>query len=155
MADRETEALTRKVAELEAQLKALRQAIAFNGATLTISAPAGIVFKTGGTITIMSVGETALTTRALKLTARGEAKLTFGKALALSVSDGLTAAIGKGMSVNAGDNIEMKTGGASLALRKDGAINIIGSDVTMRASGKIDARASGDMTLKGSKISQN
>ena len=40
-------------------------------------------------------------------------------------------------------------------LKKDGTIEIEGKDITVNASGKIVATASGDMNLKGSKINQN
>jgi type VI secretion system secreted protein VgrG len=37
----------------------------------------------------------------------------------------------------------------------DGSIVIKGSDITLDASGKINAKSSGDMALKGSKIGSN
>jgi type VI secretion system secreted protein VgrG len=40
-------------------------------------------------------------------------------------------------------------------MKKDGTIQIKGKDIKLDASGKIVGTASGKMTLKGSKISQN
>lgn len=40
-------------------------------------------------------------------------------------------------------------------MKKNGEIVIKGKDVSINASGKINAKASGDMSLKGSKITQN
>jgi type VI secretion system secreted protein VgrG len=40
-------------------------------------------------------------------------------------------------------------------MKKDGTINIKGKDITIEGSGKINVKASSDMTLKGSKILQN
>ena len=40
-------------------------------------------------------------------------------------------------------------------MKKDGTITINGKDITVKGSGKIDATASKNMTLKGQKILQN
>ena len=48
-----------------------------------------------------------------------------------------------------------KTGSASITTKKDGDIAIKGKDVTIEAMGKMTAKATGEMVVKGSKISQN
>ena len=53
------------------------------------------------------------------------------------------------------DEITLKTGDASITMKKDGTIQIKGKDITIIGSGKISAKASGDMVLKGSKIAEN
>jgi type VI secretion system secreted protein VgrG len=63
--------------------------------------------------------------------------------------------VGKKLSVEAADEIVLKTGDASITMKKDGTITIKGKDITLDASGKIVAKASGQMTLKGSKIAEN
>jgi type VI secretion system secreted protein VgrG len=63
--------------------------------------------------------------------------------------------VGKALGMSAGDEIVLKTGSASISLKKDGTILIKGKDVTIEASGKIVGKASGEMVLKGSKIEQN
>jgi len=40
-------------------------------------------------------------------------------------------------------------------MKKDGSIVIKGKDITLDGSGKVTAKASGDVVLKGSKIQQN
>ena len=40
-------------------------------------------------------------------------------------------------------------------MKKDGTIAIEGKDITIKGSGKINVKASGDITMKGSKINQN
>jgi type VI secretion system secreted protein VgrG len=40
-------------------------------------------------------------------------------------------------------------------MKKDGTIILKGKDVSITASGKINANASGDVTIKGSKVSTN
>jgi type VI secretion system secreted protein VgrG len=57
--------------------------------------------------------------------------------------------------VTAGDSISLTTGKASIVMKKDGTITINGKDIGIKGSGKITAKASGDMVLKGSKIGEN
>ncbi len=63
--------------------------------------------------------------------------------------------VAKKFYLEAGDEITLKTGDASITMKKDGTIQIKGKDITIIGSGKISAKASGDMVLKGSKIAQN
>ncbi|MEQ1685564.1 MAG: type VI secretion system tip protein TssI/VgrG [Burkholderiaceae bacterium] len=63
--------------------------------------------------------------------------------------------VGKKYLLEAADEITFKTGDASITMKKDGTIQIKGKDITITGSGKISAKASGDMVLKGSKIAQN
>ncbi|MGJ7568769.1 type VI secretion system Vgr family protein [Variovorax sp. GB1R11] len=80
-----------------------------------------------------------------------------------SVSEGRTASVGKDDSlsvgknlvITAGDSISITTGSASITMKKDGTIVIKGKDITIDASGKINAKASSDIVMKGSKILQN
>jgi type VI secretion system secreted protein VgrG len=62
---------------------------------------------------------------------------------------------GKTIAIEAGDQITITTGKSSITMKKDGTIVIEGKDITFKASGKIEGKASGDMILKGSKILQN
>jgi len=86
-----------------------------------------------------------------------------GKTLDLSVGDKRTTSIGKDdvldvgkkWTVEAGEQITFKTGKASIVLKKDGTITIKGKDIKINGSGKISAKASKDIILKGSKIAQN
>ena len=40
-------------------------------------------------------------------------------------------------------------------MKKDGTITIEGKDISINASGKINVKASSDITMKGSEIKQN
>jgi len=62
---------------------------------------------------------------------------------------------GKNRFINAGDRITLETGSATVSMEKDGTIQIKGKDITIQGSGKINAKASGAITLKGSKIKQS
>jgi type VI secretion system secreted protein VgrG len=42
-----------------------------------------------------------------------------------------------------------------MVLKKDGSITIEGKDISIKASGEIDEKASKNITLKGQKILQN
>ncbi len=57
--------------------------------------------------------------------------------------------------VDAGDSITIKTGDASITMKKDGTIVIKGKDITIEGSGKINVKATSDIVMKGSKIKQN
>ena len=63
--------------------------------------------------------------------------------------------VGKNLVIDAGDSISIKTGSASIIMKKDGTITIKGKDITIEGSGKINAKASSDIVMKGSKILQN
>jgi type VI secretion system secreted protein VgrG len=63
--------------------------------------------------------------------------------------------VGNDFAVVAGDEIALKTGEASITMKKDGTIVIKGKDVTIEGSGKINIKASSKITMKGSKIDQN
>jgi type VI secretion system secreted protein VgrG len=88
---------------------------------------------------------------------------TVGKNESRSVGEGRTASVGKddalkvgkNLVIDAGDSISITTGSASITMKKDGTIVIKGKDITIDASGKINAKASGDIVMKGSKILQN
>jgi type VI secretion system secreted protein VgrG len=62
---------------------------------------------------------------------------------------------GKTITIEAKDAITLKTGSATLSMKKDGTIVIEGKDITLKGSGKIDVKASGNVTVKGSKIMNN
>lgn len=63
--------------------------------------------------------------------------------------------VGKKFYLEAGDEITLKTGGASITMKKNGTIQIKGKDITVVGDGKIGIKASGQLTLKGSKIAEN
>jgi len=77
----------------------------------------------------------------------GGRSTTVGKDDSLKVTNNLT--------IDAGDSVTIKTGDASISMKKDGTITIKGKDITIQGSGKINIKADGDITMKGSKIQQN
>jgi type VI secretion system secreted protein VgrG len=63
--------------------------------------------------------------------------------------------VGKKLVIDAGDEITIKTGKASIMMKKDGTVQISGKDITIKGTGKINVKASKDVTVKGQKILQN
>jgi len=61
----------------------------------------------------------------------------------------------KGITLEADDEITIKTGSAKIIMKNNGEITISGKDITFKGSGKITAKASGNVILKGSKVVAN
>jgi len=96
-----------------------------------------------------SIGDNQSTTigKDATLDVGGERQTTVGKDDQLQV--------GKKLLIDAGDEILLQTGKASISMKKNGEIVISGKDITLKGSGKINVKASSDVTIKGSKIKQN
>jgi type VI secretion system secreted protein VgrG len=73
----------------------------------------------------------------------------------VSIGKNDTLNVGKKLLIDAADEITLKTGDASMTMKKDGTITIKGKDITLNGSGKINVKASSDVVMKGSKITQN
>lgn len=85
----------------------------------------------------------------------GARSLKIAKGSLVQVGEDGAIKIGKELIIDAGDSIVIKTGSAAIAMKKDGTISIEGKDITIKGSGKINVKASSDITMKGSKINQN
>ena len=91
----------------------------------------------------------------LSVTVGGEEARTVSEARATSIGKDDKLQVGKKYYLEAADEITLKSGDASITLKKDGTIELKGKDITISGSGKVNVKASGDMVLKGSKIAQN
>ncbi len=93
----------------------------------------------------------------------GKRSETVGSDETIEISGAQTISIGKKGALNvkqqlvidAGDEIVIKAGDASITLKKNGDIILKGKNLTTDASGKVSVKAASDLVLKGSKISQN
>ncbi len=85
----------------------------------------------------------------------GAQATTVGKGRTTSVGEDDALTVGKNLTLTAADSITLTTGSASITMKKDGTITIKGKDITIEGSGKINAKASSDIVMKGSKILQN
>ena len=79
--------------------------------------------------------------------------ITGGRNVSVGKDDALK--VGKNLVIDAGDSVTIKTGSASISMKKDGTIVIKGKDITIDGSGKINVKAGGDVVIKGSKILNN
>jgi type VI secretion system secreted protein VgrG len=94
---------------------------------------------------------------------KANAATTVGGDEAHNVKGGRSSSVGKDDAtkvtnnyvVDAGDSITIKTGDASITMKKDGTIQIKGKDITIAGSGKICVKADGDIVMTGSNIKQN
>jgi type VI secretion system secreted protein VgrG len=86
-----------------------------------------------------------------------------GKNESITIGENCTIRIGKDEEINvgkrfalvAGDQITLQTGQATIVMKKDGTITIKGKDVRIEGSGKIDVKASANVTIKGSQVKAN
>src|SRR5262249_4087390 len=90
-------------------------------------------------------------------TAVGAAKTTeVGLEHFETVGKDRTLKVGKKLTIDVTDEIEIKTGAASITMKKDGKIEIKGIDVTMQsAAGKVNIDAGGIISIKGPMVKIN
>lgn len=120
------------------------------------SVSGGQTLSVGKDQTTSVAGKQALKVDGDQGTEVGGARLVkVGKSQAHDVAEDAALTAGKTIRIDAADEITLVCGDASLLLKKDGTIVLQGKDVTIDASGKINAKASGDMILKGSAIHGN
>lgn len=72
-----------------------------------------------------------------------------------SIGKDQSISVGKNLTINVVDQIVIQTGKASITMKKDGTIQISGKDITVKGSGKINAKATKNIIMKGQKILQN
>lgn len=135
-----------------------------SGANIITTAGAAMVTTVGAAATLLvgssssttvgsdestSVGSDQTTTIGAKQT------LSVGDSQAVSVAKNASENVGKKKTINVGDELTIVVGSSSIVLKKDGTISIKGKDITLNGSGKINVKASSDVTIKGSKVNQN
>ena len=103
----------------------------------------------------VGAGQTVKVAADASETIGGAQSSTVAKARTTSVGEDDSLKVGKNLVIDAGDSVTIKTGSASITMNKDGTITIKGKDITIEGSGKINAKASSDIVMKGSKILQN
>lgn len=85
----------------------------------------------------------------------GARSVKVAKSSLLEIGEDGAIKVSKDLIIEAGDSIIIKTGSAAIAMKKDGTITIEGKNITIKGSGKINVKASSDITMKGSKINEN
>jgi hypothetical protein len=81
--------------------------------------------------------------------------LSVGQDATFVVSRDAELSAGNTATVDAAEQVLLKSGKASSLLTKTGGITTSGKDITIKGSGEINIKASGDLVLKGAKILQN
>lgn len=130
-----TEMVTMTSTETVGLAKATTVGLAY---TLTVGAMAAVSVGASMTVTVM-----------------GGMSVSVGSNRSVTVGGNASESVAKKKAVTAGDEINLVCGDAQIVLKKDGSILIKGKDIVIEGSGKITAKASGDMVLKGSKIGAN
>ncbi len=125
------------------------------GAQVTTVGASHSVTVVGGQSVTVGGSQTVKVSGNITETVGGNYTEKIDKSKKEEVKEDYAAEIGKHLSFSAGEQIVLKTGDASITMKKDGTIEIKGKDIKIDGSGKIVAKASSDMVLKGSKIAQN
>ena len=114
------------------------------------------VFKIGGAHSTEIAKERGAKVGADDSTEVGGARSTkVAKKDMLDIGEDGLIKVAKGMTITAGEQIIFNCGSSSITLKKDGEITISGKDIIVKASGKVNVKASSDITMKGSEIKQN
>jgi type VI secretion system secreted protein VgrG len=63
--------------------------------------------------------------------------------------------VAKKLLIDAGDEVVLTAGSASITLKKDGTLMIKGKDIVIDAAGSVSITAAGDVVIKGTNIRQD
>jgi type VI secretion system secreted protein VgrG len=85
---------------------------------------------------------------------KGE-EVSIAKDRKINIGENDNLSISKKLMIDAGEEVVIKSGDASITMKKDGSITIKGKDITVTGSGKINVSADSDVIIKGSKVSAN
>jgi type VI secretion system secreted protein VgrG len=126
------------------------------GASETISVSKDHSQTVSGTRTRMVEKDETVTINGKRTETVGkDEEISIGKNRTHSISEKDSLTVGKQLIIDAGEEVVIKTGSASLTMKKDGTIELQGADVTVKGSGKINVNADSDVVVKGSKVSMN
>jgi type VI secretion system secreted protein VgrG len=82
----------------------------------------------------------------------GSDALSVGRDRATSIGKDDRLNVAKKLLIEAGDEVTIKCGAASMTLKKDGTVAIKGKDIMIEAAGNATLKAGKDIVLKGQKI---
>lgn len=124
------------------------------GQTVNIGADQGVTIGSNQTFNV-GAGRSASIAEDDVTTVGGSHSLSVAKDSGISVGEDSSIKIGKKLVVDAGDELLIQCGSAKIMMKKDGTIGIEGKDISVKGSGKISIKASSDITMKGSTITEN
>jgi type VI secretion system secreted protein VgrG len=126
------------------------------GASQTTSVGASQTISVGASQTISIGAKRGITIGAdLVQSVGGNYSEDVGKSRSAKVAEDETVEAGKKITFVAEDQIVLKTGSATLLMKKNGDITIEGKNIMIKGSGAINIEASKDVVLKGQKIANN
>ncbi|TPL88532.1 type VI secretion system tip protein TssI/VgrG [Mesorhizobium sp. B2-3-12] len=85
----------------------------------------------------------------------GAHALKVGKGSGVQIAEDSIHKVGKKLMIDAGDEITLVCGDASINMKKDGTISIKGKDIRIQGSGDVQVKADGDVKIKGSNVFNN
>jgi type VI secretion system secreted protein VgrG len=126
-------------------------------ATNEITSVGGSRSETVGGSESLSIGKNQITTiggkRSLSIDKDDSTNVLGQRRQTVSKDDQLQ--VGKKLVIDAADEIVLKTGSASLSMKKNGDIVLKGKNIKVKGSAKINLEASSDVVIKGSKVTSN
>jgi type VI secretion system secreted protein VgrG len=126
------------------------------GASETASIGASQTTSVGASQTISIGAKRGITIGAdLVQSVGGNYSEDVGKSRSAKVAEDETVEAGKKITFVAEDQIVLKTGSATILMKKNGDITIEGKNIMIKGSGAINVEASKDVVLKGQKIANN
>jgi type VI secretion system secreted protein VgrG len=110
----------------------------------------------GGSRTlIVGKDETASVSGARSAQVTKNEGLSVGNNRTQTIGENDSLSVGKALAVEAGNEISIVTGSASITLKQDGTITLSGNNITLQGDGDITIKAGGNVVVKGTKITQN
>jgi type VI secretion system secreted protein VgrG len=126
------------------------------GAARSVSVGAAQSTTVGANRTLSVGGDESINVSGKRSDSVGkDEEVAISKNRKISIGENDELAVGKALLIEVQDEITIKSGDASISMKKDGTITIKGKDITLDASGKINVKASSDVIIKGSKVTQN
>ncbi len=118
------------------------------GAAQTITVGADQAITVGANQTINVANDQTISVGANEnVSVGGNETISVAKDRSTNVSENETLEVGKKIMISAGEEIVLKTGSATITMKKNGDITIEGKQITIKGSG--------DVIIKGQKILQN
>ncbi|MDE2448832.1 MAG: type VI secretion system tip protein VgrG [Gammaproteobacteria bacterium] len=82
-------------------------------------------------------------------------EINIGQKRSQTIGTNDTLSVGKKLAIDAGEEVVIVTGSASITMKQDGTITVKGNNITLSGDGDITIKAGGNVVIKGSKVSQN
>jgi hypothetical protein len=84
-----------------------------------------------------------------------EARLAALESRLVGDSRNVSVTASKALVLTAGDEVVIQAGKSKLVLRKNGVVELSGSDIIINGDRSVTAKQAGEVVIKGSKIGQN